>query len=202
MTRRRRNSRSTKLLSRIKRSVARDNHGSEIKGPSDPPMIVQAPWWPLTVITATTANTIVTPLVVYNAIVAQIPDFKPPAANVELRLVSVRAWRKDGPIQLKVNNMVNGQMIQQLADLPAPMTYAHVGWKYGKTQQQVSHNMADTTLQLFDVNLRQAETKNACILYMHCMVKLTANTAAFTLDVIERFNRELVFDKDPSYEMV
>lgn len=202
MVRKRNNNRSSKLLSRIKRSVTRDNHGSEIRGPSDPPMIVQAPWWPLTVVTAATANTSFSPSKVYTAIVNQIPDFKSPAATTELRLISVRAWRKDGPIQMKINNLVNGQMVQQLADMPAPMTFAHVGWKYGKTQQIISHNMGDTSVELFDVNLRQAETKNPCIVYLHCLVKLSADTTALVMDVLERFNTSVDLNKDLSYEMV
>lgn len=202
MARKRRNTRSTKLLSRIKRSVARENHGTEIRGPRDPPMIVQAPWWPVTVVTASKGDTIVTPSVIYKALTTQIPDFKTPAASVELRLATVQAWRKDGPIQMTINNLVNGKMVQQLADMPAPLTYAHVGWKYGKTQQIISHDMSDTVMQLFSVNLRQAETTSACILYLHCMVKLTASTAATAYDVLHEFDSKLDLGKDTSYEMV
>jgi len=201
MARKRRPNRSTKLLSRVKRSVARENHGSKIKGPSDPPMIVQAPWWPLTLVIASNGSTKFTPAEIYKIIVMQIPDFKSPAANVEMRFCSVRVWRKDGPIQLKINNLVNGQMVQQLGDMPAPMTYAHCGWKYGKSQQLISYNLAEVGFELFDIDLRQAETKNPCIVYLYCMIKLTASTGA-ALDILRGFNTMTVTDNGPSYEMV
>jgi len=201
MARRRRTNRSTNLLSRIKRSVARENHGTKIKGPSDPPMIVQAPWWPLTLVTASNGSTKFTPAIIYKAITNQIPDFKSPAANVEMRFMSVRAWRKDGPIQLKINNLINGQMIEQYGDMPAPMTYAHVGWRYGKSQQLISLNCGNEMFEMFQIDIRQKDKENPCIVYLHCMIKLTASTAV-AYDILSGFNTMTINDDDHSYEMV
>jgi len=145
--------------------------GYRIYGSSDPPMISQVPWWPITLVFKANGEQGFTPFNLYKRLRQTIPSFKTPDELVVLKFHSVRAWRSTQPILLKIHSLISDKMIQQLYDVPTQKNFAHVGWKYSEEEREISFKGSDNTRWIFYI-YGDAKQPYPLTLYVKCSIKL------------------------------
>lgn len=152
--------------------------GCRINGSPDPPAIEQAPWWPITLVFKTARPGGHSPSDLYHRLIETIPSFKTPDHLVVFKLHSLRVWRQQEPILLKVNSLFSRRMYQMLRDIPTVRNYAHVGWSYSSAEREISFVGSDH--QWLFQTFCDVDTPYPLLLYVKCSIKLIVNEVEYS----------------------
>lgn len=182
---------------RIKRSRAKITRkrihnvvdGRSVRVGPDPPNYTVAPWWPITLVFASTGALKITGKSIFKTLKDQLPGLVlDPSAYIVFRVLSVRCWGKGVPINLTVyaSEGDTSSAICDRFDLPGLMAYSRLGYKFSdEDQRRVFSSAGSDTIIGVDVN-----EKSFSFTYLNILLRFKGKSVVKHLELRSELSLE------------